>query len=887
MRLSRDIEQGPAAVVPFARSGTCAIRRVLLASASGLAVAAFLATSPAEAACTVVGTGTIGSLNSNDQATCVGANSGVSIGNGAAGSTNLAVTIGDGSAPTTLSGQAGLPAIFFVDVSSSVITTTGQGGVTSDSNTIALQGLSSNNIITIDAGSVVSTSNSAAASIRIGNGTGNHAYVAGTVGQGVGIGVQLFGVADNWLHVKPGGVISGGSHGVVVNSSAGGASHNIVMNEGTISGEIGILVLNNGIVANSGTITGTGGTAIQFSAGDNVLALLAGGVINGNVLASGNSSLAFQGQSSSTFNLDLLGTGKQFQGFQYLEKYDAAVWTLTGTSAFNGPTIVYDGTLIVNGSLANSIATVQSASATLGGTGTLGGLVVTAGGTVAPGNSIGTLNIAGNVFFSASGNYQVEINGTGQSDKIAATGTASLNGGTVQIIPLGTGFKANTQYTILTAAGGVTGTFATLAPLDAPLVAGELQYDSNNVYFLLQQVQGFGTLLGSTPNQSAVAGALDAAQGGGGASAALTDAINTLAAKNSAGVLAGLDDLAGQSLADVHRFATLQGAGFHRLVTGAAGGWIGNVSRFSFGSGAGGTDLAPPMYLRGSARPSNDNALPVAGGYVGWAGAWGSWDRIDKTASTFGVNANSGGAAAGVELRGTDTTFGAAVGGSSGRLQSAGRSDSVESEMGHAALYARYRWAGLEFDAVGSVGYVRTDSSRMITFLGQSAEAESTAVTTGLSFGAARAFTFGDFSVTPFAGLDWYTARRGSFAETGVPGVNQIVSSSTDDILQGAAGLRLGYNAVFANGLPWAIATRFAIRHDFDGGAPTMRSSLEGAPGVQFTIAGADYARTAYIAGVQLDAALGASSTLRLGYDGEFSSDRVSQAVRGSLQYRF
>ncbi|MGT2438200.1 autotransporter outer membrane beta-barrel domain-containing protein [Bradyrhizobium betae] len=66
------------------------------------------------------------------------------------------------------------------------------------------------------------------------------------------------------------------------------------------------------------------------------------------------------------------------------------------------------------------------------------------------------LNVSGNVTFNAGSTFEVEINPAGQSDKIAASGTATLNGGTVRIVPLGAGFLANTQYTILTAAGGVS-----------------------------------------------------------------------------------------------------------------------------------------------------------------------------------------------------------------------------------------------------------------------------------------------------------------------------------------------------------------------------------------------------------------------------------------------
>ena len=59
---------------------------------------------------------------------------------------------------------------------------------------------------------------------------------------------------------------------------------------------------------------------------------------------------------------------------------------------------------------------------------------------------------AGNVGFATGSAYQVQVNQAGQSDLIAATGHATLTGGTVQV----SGTPAsNLTYTILTAQGGV------------------------------------------------------------------------------------------------------------------------------------------------------------------------------------------------------------------------------------------------------------------------------------------------------------------------------------------------------------------------------------------------------------------------------------------------
>ena len=198
-----------------------------------------------------------------------------------------------------------------------------------------------------------------------------------------------------------------------------------------------------------------------------------------------NDTLAFGGAGSGTFNLgNLSANTQQYQNFETF-KVESGTWSFSGTTT--EPFTVLGGTVM--------------------GTGTFGGLTVT-GGTIAPGNSIGTLNVAVNVSFAPGTVYQVEINAAGQSDLIAATGTATLTGGTVQVLPANGSYAKSTQYTILTAAGGVTGTFdgATNSFL---FLVPTLSYDATNVFLTLS---GNGITLASvaqTPNELAVANALD------------------------------------------------------------------------------------------------------------------------------------------------------------------------------------------------------------------------------------------------------------------------------------------------------------------------------------------------------------------------------------------
>ena len=114
--------------------------------------------------------------------------------------------------------------------------------------------------------------------------------------------------------------------------------------------------------------------------------------------------------------------------------------------------------------------------------------------------------------FNTGMTYTVELNDGGNAagvnnDHINATGTVTINGGTVHVTPengtdTGTTYAVGTVYTIVTAAGGVTGTFATVTDNYAYLNFA-LSYDANNVYLTSQLAATSFCLPGMTGNQCA------------------------------------------------------------------------------------------------------------------------------------------------------------------------------------------------------------------------------------------------------------------------------------------------------------------------------------------------------------------------------------------------
>ena len=227
-----------------------------------------------------------------------------------------------------------------------------------------------------------------------------------------------------------------------------------------------------------------------------------------------------------------------------MTKQGLGTLNLTGTNTYTGPTSVMAGTLAVNGSLTSNVTV--GAAGTLGGNGIITGLV-TNNGIIAPGNSIGTLTINGNFVQSAGSIYQVQVNPAGQGDRINSSGTATLNGGMVQVQAQSGTYARNTTYTILNAAGGVSGAYSSVTSNFAFLTPS-LSYDANNVYLLLFQNQGAFAAGAQTPNQYAVGTVLDRVNAT--ATGDLNNVLNALSLLSNTQGPAALNAISGQPWAD-------------------------------------------------------------------------------------------------------------------------------------------------------------------------------------------------------------------------------------------------------------------------------------------------------------------------------------------------
>jgi T5SS/PEP-CTERM-associated repeat protein/autotransporter-associated beta strand protein len=299
-----------------------------------------------------------------------------------------------------------------------------------------------------------------------------------------------------------GSLSGGGATGGDITLGSGilttGGNNSSTSYAGVISGSGGVTKQGSGTLTLTGANNYSGGTTVSAGTLQGSTTSLQGNITN-------NAAIVFDQASSGAYAGAISGSGS-------LAKTGAGNVNLTGTHTYTGATTISGGTLSVNGSIANSAVTVNSGG-TLGGSGTIGSTSITSGGLLAPGNSIGTLTVNGNLNFAAGSIYRAEVDAVGNNDRINVTGTATLNGGTVDVQAGAGTYAANTTYTLLNAAGGRTGNFSGVTS-NLAFLTPTLAYDANNVFLSLARNDTSFSAVAITPNQIATSTALQNAHAG-------------------------------------------------------------------------------------------------------------------------------------------------------------------------------------------------------------------------------------------------------------------------------------------------------------------------------------------------------------------------------------
>jgi autotransporter-associated beta strand protein len=209
-------------------------------------------------------------------------------------------------------------------------------------------------------------------------------------------------------------------------------------------------------------IVNTGGI-FDISLVNPVTGFTIGSLEGGGSVRLGRNTLSVGSNGLSTIFSGVIQDGGNNGGIgASLVKTGTGALALSGANTYTGSTTVNGGTLEVDGSIATTSSVTVNTGGTLSGTGTVGPTTtIMSGGTLAPGNAAnpaGTLTITGNLAFQSGAIYLVQVTPTAAASA-NVMGTATLGGAAVNAA-FANGSYISKQYTILTAAAGVSGTFA-------------------------------------------------------------------------------------------------------------------------------------------------------------------------------------------------------------------------------------------------------------------------------------------------------------------------------------------------------------------------------------------------------------------------------------------
>ena len=652
----------------------------------------------------------------------------------------------------------------------------------------------------------------------------------------------------------PGSVVKSGLAGITLsgkNSYTGGTT----VNDGSLSGTSNSL---------QGQITNN--WEVKFRQNFD-------GTYTGDMTGDGNLYKQGDGNLTTTGRIEL-GGGEKRGNILVLDGRLTVDGSVIGkqVSAFGG-----GSALIVNGSV-NSGGVEIGPLASLGGSGRIIGNVDNKGGQIEPGNSIGTLHIFGPLEMEPHSEYQVQINGA-SSDEIEVSGKAAIESSTFEIERYNTGASPvvpGKTYTILTTGAGLTVEEPTVAIADFPFINFTLSEDGYNGYLTTSRSAEHFAELASTPNEAAVANALD--------SATSTLAWQQVVGASTADARAAFSSL---SNASIHASAAgvlseqshfLRDAVLDRLrqdfpVSDAPAPADGVLSY------AGDAPVAPAV----AALPTKKapGVAPLGPVYAAWAQGLGSWGSLSGN-SNVGRTADSiGGVISGVDVTYNRTLrLGFAGGYTRSNFNSTTAAASGSADSYHMALYGGWQGGAWALRGGGSFTWNDIDTSRQVTVVGLGgAQNGSYADKTWQAFGeAAHNFAFGAAALEPFANLA-YVHIEGGVNESGLAAMS------------GSTGFDTTYTTLGAHGV-YALPGNFTARatlgwqHAFGDLSPITTLAFQPA-GAAFGLAGSPIARNALVTELAVDYAIGPTASIGLTYAGQYSGSASENSAKADFTLRF
>ncbi|MGB3505129.1 MAG: autotransporter domain-containing protein, partial [Xanthobacteraceae bacterium] len=563
-----------------------------------------------------------------------------------------------------------------------------------------------------------------------------------------------------------------------------------------------------------------------------------------------------------------------------LIKVGVGTLTLAGANTYAGPTTVNGGTLSVNGSIASSSLTTVNPGGTLGGNGTVGNTTIS-GGTLAPGNSIGALTVAGNLVMTAAATYMVEVSPAG-SDFTHVTGTATLGGATVAA-HFAAGSYVEKRYTILTANGGVSGTFSGPVNTNLPQnFKSTLAHDGNNAYLDLKL--NFVVPSGLNVNQTNVANALVNSFNTNGGIPLAFGALDPRGLSQTSGEIGTTASQAAfdaqsqflNTLTDPFTAGGQGAAGSSATSQAPLGYAAANRARKPHEAFASLVTKAPPMQ-------TFEQRWRIFGGAYGGSSQIGGNATLGSHDATSRIYGGIGGASyalspatqLGFAFGGGGTSFGLSDGFGSGR-----------SEMFQAGVFAHHGFAhGGYLNGAFAYGWHDVTTDRAVS-TGERLRGDYKAGVLSGRLEAGWRIDTAWAGVTPYAAAQAISYRMPSYLEQGNGAADSFaLAYAGRDVTatRSELGLRLDRTMVMGETL-FTLRGRAAWAHNFDT-ARNAAATFQALPGSSFLVNGAAMAPDAALVSAGAEVAWRNGFALAATFEGEFSNNVTSYTGKGTLKY--
>jgi len=702
---------------------------------------------------------------------------------------------------------------------------------------------------------------------------------------------------------------SAGSASITINATGGvqffgsstAASASITNNGG--------LIFQNSSTAGSATIITNSGGRTRFtdsaSGGSarfvlngtgqlDISTLSAAGTMAGSIEGNGfvflgAKNLAVGGNNRSTNFAGIIADGGLAGGTGgSLTKTGAGTLTLSGINTYTGATVVDAGILSVNGSTAASSLITVNAGGTLGGNGIVGNTVIN-GGALAPGNSIGLLTVQGSLAFTTASSYMVEVS-PANADRVNVTGTAALGGATVNVTFAPGSYMAR-RYTILNAAGGLSGTFGSAVSSNVPVnFQTTLSYDANNAY--LNLTAALGALQGLSINQQNVANSINGFFNGGGT---LPPGFVHLFGLTGGNLSTALTQASGETATGTQQTTFDAMNLFMGLLTDPFVAGRGDGVSASSGAPAqfAETNDGASAYAAIYRKAPVAAAEPFAQRWSVWAAGFGGSQTTDGNAALGSNTATSriAGSAVGVDYRFSPFTLaGFALAGGGTNFSIAGGLGSGRSDLFQAGAFLRHTAGPAYVSAALAYGWQDITTDRTVTIAGldqlraqYSANAWSGRVEGGYRFASPW---LGGIGLTPYAARQFTTFDLPAYAEQALVGTNTFalaygarsVTASRSEL-----GLRTDRSFAMADGI-LTLRGRAAWAHDFNADR-NIAATFQTLPGASFVVNGAAQAHDAALVTASAEQKWLNGWSAAATFEGEFSSVTRSYAGKGVVRY--